>query len=272
MTRHVSVDGRTAVAVPGKRPEKGKPEKSKQRAEPEAPCDHLAVVDIDTGKKLWEKPLPNGGSGSTGVNVTMTRGTVVATWGQGSAAYDMTTGKRLWADLNPSTCTDTGFAGGRGLLALRSCGDSADPEFRVQKVAPRTGRTVWTHKVARGIDSVYLASSQPPVIAVATGNDGTIDYLHSLDDRGRNRATIPLPDRRYLHNCDESFSAEVERCSGVVVGERQLYMATKPRDTYEAGLSRRVPNEVVAFDLARQTGEQDEGPQAPLMHGYESSR
>lgn len=71
----------------------------------------------------------------------------------------------------------------------------------------------------------------------------------SLDDRGEYRATIPLPDRRYVHNCEETFSAEVERCSGVVVGERQLYMATKPRDMYEPGLVGKVPNEIVAFDL-----------------------
>ncbi|MFF1381692.1 PQQ-binding-like beta-propeller repeat protein [Streptomyces sp. NPDC058308] len=249
VTRHVSVDGRTAVAVPGKRSAKEEHAKGEKGARSERPCDHLAVVDIDSGKKLWEEPLPVGDSGSSSVNVTMTRGTVVASWGRGSAAYDMTTGERLWSDVKARTCNDVGFAGGRGLLALQSCGDSADRLFRVQKVAPRTGRAEWTHRVAEGIESVYLASSEPAVIAVATGDEGVIDYLHSLDDRGRNRATIPLPDRRYVHNCDETFSAEVERCSGVVVGRRQLYMATKPRDMYEPGLTKMPPNEIVAFDL-----------------------
>ncbi|MEU8958357.1 PQQ-binding-like beta-propeller repeat protein [Streptomyces sp. NPDC048518] len=249
VTRHVSVDGRTAVAVPGKRPAKSGHAKGDKGPQPRTTCDHLAVVDIDTGKKLWEKPLPAESGGSTDVNVTMTRGTVVATWGRGSAAYDMTTGKRLWSDVKVRSCTDVGFAGGRGLLALQSCGDSADPRFRVQKVSPRTGKTEWTYRVAEGINSVYLASSEPPVIAVSTGEEGTIEYLHSLDDRGRHRATITLTDRRYVHNCDETFSAEVERCSGVVVGHRQLYVATEPRDMFEAGLSKKKPNEIVAFDL-----------------------
>jgi hypothetical protein len=46
------------------------------------PCDHLAVVDIDTGRKLWEKPLPDESADSMSVNVTMTRGAAVVSWGR----------------------------------------------------------------------------------------------------------------------------------------------------------------------------------------------
>lgn len=134
VTRHISVDGRTAFAVPGKRPEK--------KQEATTPCDHLAVVDLDTGRKLWEKPLPDESADSMSVNVTMTRGTAVVSWGQGAAAYDMKSGKRLWADLTPSTCTDIGFAGGADLIALQSCEDSGDLLFRIQKAAPRTGKAM----------------------------------------------------------------------------------------------------------------------------------
>lgn len=61
------------------------------------------------------------------VNVTVTDGAVLGTRGQGSAAYDMTTGKRLWADTTPSACEDSGFAGGKGLIALQQRGDAGTP-------------------------------------------------------------------------------------------------------------------------------------------------
>ncbi|WP_328506020.1 hypothetical protein [Streptomyces sp. NBC_00391] len=93
------------------------------------PCDRLTVFDVDTGEKKWDVRRPGDGSAMS-VNVTMTDGAVLVTWGQGSAAYDMTTGKRLWADTMPSACEDSGFAGGKGLIALQRCGDSGDPEFR----------------------------------------------------------------------------------------------------------------------------------------------
>lgn len=76
------------------------------------------------------------------VNVTVTDGAVLGTRGQGSAAYDMTTGKRLWADTTPSACEDSGFAGGKGLIALQQRGDAGDPEYRVRRSTPaRAGRS-----------------------------------------------------------------------------------------------------------------------------------
>jgi hypothetical protein len=182
------------------------------------------------------------------VNVTMTRGTVVAATGEASVAYDMTSGKRFWVDAKPSTCAELGFAGGRDLLALVRCGDSADPEFRIRRIAPRSGEPVWTYKVAPGIQGVKIASSKPPVIAVAAG-DVRVTTLIALTEGGKQRSTIRLEGDRYVHDCDETFSSEVELCKGVVVGKRQLYMATKPRD-FAPETSRGLPsNEVVAFDL-----------------------
>ncbi|MGW6533493.1 outer membrane protein assembly factor BamB family protein [Streptomyces venezuelae] len=243
VTRHVSVDGRTAVAYSGERPKKADTGAG-------ATCDRIAVFDIDTGRKVWDKKLPGESALAMGVNVTMTRGTVVAVSGQASVAYDMTSGRRLWTDTAVTQCADTGYAGGRGLIALVRCGDSADPEFRIQKVAPRTGKTLWTYKVAASIKGVHLASSSPPVIAVAAGNLRSTNLIALSDDKGRQRGTIRLEGDRYVHSCDETFSAEVERCTGVVVGKRQLFMATKPRDFSPETSRGLVANEIVSFDLA----------------------
>ncbi|WP_409240477.1 PQQ-binding-like beta-propeller repeat protein [Streptomyces sp. PA5.6] len=245
VTRHVSVDGRTAVAFSGERPKKTDTGEGGT-----APCDRIAVFDIDTGRKLWDKKLPGKAALAMGVNVTMTRGTVVAVSGHASVAYDMTSGRRLWTDTSVSKCADLGYAGGRGLVALVRCGDSGDPEFRVQKVAPRTGKTLWTYKVAASTKGVHLASSSPPVIAVAAGDLTSTNLIALSDDKGGQRGTIRLEGDRYVHGCDETFSAEVERCTGVVVGKRQLYMATKPREFSPETSRGLVANEIVAFDLA----------------------
>ncbi|UXY30305.1 PQQ-like beta-propeller repeat protein [Streptomyces sp. HUAS TT20] len=229
-TRHVSVAGWTAVAF------------STEAAEPAAApevtmtrlCDGLALVDLDKGRKLWQAKLP-GENPPTGVTVTMTDGAVALAWSQGSAAYDMTSGRRLWADTTPSACADEGFAGGRHLLALLNCGDSAAPTYQVQRIDPRSGRTKWTYRVARGVKDVYLVSSSPAVIAVAAGDDLVTDLI-SLDDGGRARARIPLIRQHQTVDCYKTFSPEVDSCHAIVVGERQVYIATD--------------EDIVAFDLA----------------------
>ncbi|WP_143064630.1 hypothetical protein [Streptomyces colonosanans] len=101
-------------------------------------------------------------------------------------ASDMKAGKQLWKSTSVSVCRDTGFAGGRVLLALLRCGEESDPVYRVQKVAPRTGRPGWTYKVAKGIKQVYLPSSDPPVLAVAAGEISVTDRIVPAD-LGRDR-------------------------------------------------------------------------------------
>ncbi|MGV9624521.1 hypothetical protein [Streptomyces tendae] len=186
-------------------------------------CDRLAVFDVGAGKKLWDTKLPGAGS-SLSVNVTMTDGTVVTAWGEGSAAYELTGGKRPWADTEPSACADEGFAGGEALLALLSCGDSAGPTYRVQKIDPRTGEAEWTYRVARGVQGVYLVSSSPAVIAVAAGDVAVTDPI-SLDEQGKHRATVRLnPDHQVL-GCDRTFSAVVESCDAIVVDGKRLCLS-----------------------------------------------
>ncbi|MDX3639006.1 PQQ-binding-like beta-propeller repeat protein [Streptomyces sp. MB09-02B] len=230
VTRHVSVAGWTAVAYPGQSPD---PDENPTSTAMSLPCDRLAVFDVDTGRKRWDVRLPGDGS-ATSVNVTMTNGAVLVTWGQGSAAYDMTTGKRLWADTTPSACEDSGFAGGRGLIALQRCGDSGDPEFRVEKVDARTGKSQWTYKVATGVNEVYLISSEPAVIAVMAGGYAVTDLI-SLDDRGKARASIQPNRDHQVINCSETFNAVVETCSTIVVGKERLYITTD--------------DDIVAYDL-----------------------
>ncbi|MEW2134940.1 PQQ-binding-like beta-propeller repeat protein [Streptomyces sp. NPDC005435] len=226
-TRHVSAAGWTAVAYAGERVDPGQ--------SLGAPCDRLAVIDLDTGKKRWETRLGTADAPAGDVNVTMTDGAVVVAGDQGSAAYDTTRGKRLWARSARGACADTGFAGGPALLALARCGDSAEARYRVERVDARTGRTAWTYRVGEGIRTVYLASAEPAVIAVAAG-DAEVGQLIPLDGHGRARGTIRLADTHTPTGCDRPFSAVVESCPSVVVGARQAYLP--------------VDDDIVAFDLA----------------------
>ncbi|WP_018544878.1 PQQ-binding-like beta-propeller repeat protein [Streptomyces sp. LaPpAH-108] len=227
-TRHVSAAGWTAVAYAGERVDPGQ--------SLSAPCDRLAVIDLDTGKKRWETRLGTADAPAGNVNVTMTDGAVIVAGDQGSAAYDTTHGTRLWTRSDRGTCTDTGFAGGGpALLALARCGDSAAPRFRVERVDAHTGRTTWTYRVGDGIESVHLASARPAVIAVAAG-DVEVSHLIPLDEHGRARGTIRLADTHTPTGCDRPFSAVVESCPSVVVGTRQLFLP--------------VDDDIVAFGLA----------------------
>ncbi|MDG9720071.1 PQQ-binding-like beta-propeller repeat protein [Streptomyces sp. DH24] len=229
VTQHVSVDGRTAVVHPGRAPGKNADETDLL----DLPCDRLTVFDVDTGKRLWTVKLPGDGS-AMNANVTMADGAVAVSWGTGSAAYDMTGGKRLWADPTPSACTDLGFGGGRELVALQTCGESADPTYRVQKVNPRTGKALWTYKVAPGVNEVFVVSSSPAVVAVAAGDYQVTDLI-ALSDTGRARGTIRIDRDHQAVRCDGTFNAAVEACRGIVVGQEQAYISTN--------------GEVVAYDL-----------------------
>ncbi|MFI1075455.1 PQQ-binding-like beta-propeller repeat protein [Streptomyces puniciscabiei] len=136
VSRDVTADDRTAVVVePGNinTPQAGA-------------CDEVLMVDLDTGKKLWQEKLPAADAASiTSTNVSLTRGVVAIAWVDGSAAYDMDSGKRLWGTRGTSQCHDSAYAGGEALLALVRCGDSGDPTYRVEKLEPRTGKTVWRY-------------------------------------------------------------------------------------------------------------------------------
>ncbi|WP_037861955.1 PQQ-binding-like beta-propeller repeat protein [Streptomyces sp. NRRL S-340] len=238
-SKHITADGRTAVVV--------QPKKSGTVAQ-RGVCDEVVFFDVNTGKKLWQAKMPSAASAFvTNTNLTMTKGVVAVAWGGGSVAYDMKSGKQLWNSTTVSACEDNGFAGGRALLVLEECGaQSPNPTYRVEKLDPRTGKPLWTYKVANGVEDVYLPSSDPPVLAVAAGDSSVTDLI-TLDGAGKRLATISLTG--YDPKCGErdfgaGFFGTVEYCDGVVVGRDQVYVVSK--ETTEL---RQAANWIVAFDV-----------------------
>jgi outer membrane protein assembly factor BamB len=240
-TRHTTAENRTAVL-------------SRASNDDNGPCDHVAFVDLDDGRKLWEHPFtPTGGATPS---VTLTRATVAVTWGGGSQAYDMDTGRQLWrtkavkATKAAGTCQDYGAAGGRALLVLVSCfrkeASATSWEgttYQVRKVAPRTGRNLWTYSVASGVREVKVPSSEPAVLAVAAGDTGFTELL-SLDDDGENRATIRLESGQYLGECTDALDYRlVDDCPTIPVGAGQAFLRSKE---YDDG---HPDNWITGFDL-----------------------
>ncbi|UXY30303.1 PQQ-like beta-propeller repeat protein [Streptomyces sp. HUAS TT20] len=252
---HVTVDGRTAVVV--------QPAKRKGTAGAGI-CDEVVFVDLNNGKKLWQSSMPSANSAFvTNTNLTLTKGVVAVAWGEGSVAYDMKNGKQLWNSATRSKCEDQGFAGGRALLALERCGDAPDTTYQVEKLDPRTGKAQWTYKPAPGIKSVYLPSSEPPVLAVAAGDTSVTDLI-TLDDKGRHLATISMDSGAYDPKCGDGmgFFGVVEKCPGMVVGRSQVFVMSKDQTEID-----QPENWIVAFDIktGKTEGKIDGRAQSPVF-------
>ena len=217
-------------------------------------CTQVVAFDVNTGKQLWNKTAETQGTDVPFGEVTIS-GTTVAVGGgyYGGAAFDLKSGKVLWA---PKTgkCEDVGYAGGAQLVAVRKCGDYGDEEYKVQLLDPKSGSVKWTYDLPKGIDNAKVISTNPVVFGVDSGDDvslsGATDVF-SLDENGKLRIKISLPDGKYEHDCS---IGKVYRCKGITVGNDKLYVPTKEHD---GGGDYSQTNEIVSFSLAtgKPTGE-----------------
>ncbi|MFI1757721.1 PQQ-binding-like beta-propeller repeat protein [Streptomyces sp. NPDC020571] len=265
-TRHVTGDHRTAVLF-----------RANDWAE-EAYCNQVAFVDLDDGKLVWEGRFPVSESGPESgegadpakdrPSVTLAHGTVAVTWGGGTVGYDMEKGTTRWTTATAAPCQDMGAAGGRGLIVREKCwsGDDDLPAeswknvtYKLRKLDPATGEPLWTYTAAEGIRSLDVPSADPAVIAVSAG-DSEITELISLDDRGRNRATISLRNGAYVADCALSDYLLIDDCPTIAVGKDQVFIRSKDQ------LEKQTSNWIIGFDLATgdTTKKFDSGPGALL--------
>ncbi|MET8569171.1 PQQ-binding-like beta-propeller repeat protein [Streptomyces sp. NPDC004783] len=250
-TRHVTGDNRTAVLYRANDREK------------DAYCNHVALVDLDDGRLVWEGRFPNSeagpGSGfTTGADssdrpsVTLTHGTVVVTWGGGTIGYDMEKGTSRWRTKATAPCQDLGAAGGRALIVRQKCGgtddsvpdtSSQDVTYKVRKVDPATGRTLWTYAAAGDVRDLNVPSTDPAVIAVARDAVELTDLI-SLDDKGSTRATIGLGGGAYIADCPTTDYLVVDDCPTVAVSADQVFVRSENQPR------KQLSNWITGFDLA----------------------
>ncbi|KPC80552.1 hypothetical protein ADL35_19540 [Streptomyces sp. NRRL WC-3753] len=250
-TRHVTGDNRTAVLF-----------RTNDWAE-EALCNQVGFVDLDDGRLLWTErfpvsqvgPEPGAGTGTEmdRPSVTLTHATVAVTWGGGTIGYDMDKGATRWSTTAAAPCQDAGAAGGRGLIVRERCwsadeslpaGSSQSVTFRLRKLDPATGKALWTYSAAKGVSYLNVPSTDPAVIAVS-GGEVEITDLISLDDQGRNRATISLRNGAYVAECAYDDHLVIDDCPTIAVGRKQVFIRSK--DQVE---KRQTSNWIIGFDLA----------------------
>ncbi|GGX82852.1 hypothetical protein GCM10010358_41300 [Streptomyces minutiscleroticus] len=251
----VTKDGVAAVVYENARP---------TEADKYPGCSEVAAFDLRTGKKLWTgSVVSDGDQKATFKEVSITGGTVAAGSDlKGGAAFDLKTGKVLWQP-KVGKCQDVGYHGGEQLVAVRKCGDYGNETYEVQLLDPRTGSVKWSYELPAGIDNAKVISSKPVVFGVDSGDitaSGVTDVF-SLDDGGKLRAKITLPDGKYEHDCEVG---KVHGCKAIAVGNDKLYVPTKQHAGGGAEYSR--TNEIVSFSLA--TGKST-GDRADAGDGYD---
>lgn len=256
-TEHVTDDNRTAVVHKAKMPTKKNPEA----------CTQVTLIDLEAGKQLWSKTAKSGTTPINFNNVTLGGGTVAAGSTSGGAAWDIASGKELWAPKTSDTCFDSGYGGGEKLVAVRKCGPYDQRQLHIQNVDPKTGNVITEYKMEEGIEYAAVVSTDPLVVAADVGDsagDGSgISDFFSIDNKtGKLRARIAAPGEDFAARCDAIY--KLEDCSALAVGNDRLYISTEEHEG--SGESFSQTNEIVAFDLA--TGKQT-GQRADAGDGYD---
>ncbi|WP_049713932.1 PQQ-binding-like beta-propeller repeat protein [Streptomyces caatingaensis] len=240
--KHVTADGKTAVLVAQAPPSDSKPYGG--------PCNQVVALDLDHGKKLWQKSVRVGDKDVTFSEVTVGGGTVAAGGLGGGAAWSLE-GKELWKPKEDDSCRDDGYGGGSKLVAVQRCGDYERPQMKVQTLDPATGMPKSSFKVPSGLQYVHVVSTDPLVIGVNAGDhtgNGVSDFM-AIDDSGKDgklRSKIATENGKFVPRCP---STAVEGCYKLAVTKDTLYLPSDDHQTGKSGEVGRV-NEVVAFDLA----------------------
>ncbi|MGW3815192.1 outer membrane protein assembly factor BamB family protein [Streptomyces sp. NPDC005046] len=256
-SRHTTDADRTAIIYEPAMPTK---------AEPSHGCSQLAAIDLDTGKKLWTRTIKSGDEPINLDNVTVSGNTVASGSTSGGGAFDISTGKALWAPKSGDSCYDSGYGGGDKLVAVRKCGEyGSTRQLHIQTIDPKTGKVISEYKMSPGIEYASVVSTDPLVVAADVGDsagDGSgISDFFSIDSKtGKLRSKISAPGKTYAARCDGI--TRIEYCSSLAVGNDKLYIPTEEHDG--TGEYSRT-NEIVSFDLA--TGKQT-GQRADAGDGY----
>ncbi|GGW66681.1 outer membrane protein assembly factor BamB family protein [Streptomyces griseoloalbus] len=255
-TGHVTEDNKTAIIYKPAMPTKDDPQR----------CTQVALIDLEAGKEVWSK---SGKSGTMPIgfnNVTLSGGTVAAGSTSGGVAWDVASGKQLWAPKTSDACYDSGYGGGEKLVAVRKCGTYEQRQLHIQTIDPKSGKVITEYKMDEGIEYAGIVSTDPLVVAADVGDtagDGSgISDFFSIDNKtGKLRTRISAPGEEFAARCD--IITRIEKCSGLAVGNDRLYI---PTEEHEGEGEYSQTNEIVAFDLS--TGKQT-GQRADAGDGYQ---
>ncbi|WP_326701404.1 PQQ-like beta-propeller repeat protein [Streptomyces sp. NBC_01754] len=195
-------------------------------------CSEIAVIDIDQGRKVWQKSMPEATRGlDLGVGVSEDFAAVGWPYGQ-SWGFDVHSGRTVW-DSPPAGCGSEEYQGLKTLMGIAYC----DDRLVVMKRDPRTGEASRFVTLPEALHTAYIASADPLVVAGYAGDEEyplDANRLLTFGEDGSLKATVEIDD--YVPGCRNG-----EGCGAVVAGEDTVYVASKKK-----GMS--SGNHIAAFD------------------------
>ncbi|WFB07097.1 PQQ-like beta-propeller repeat protein [Streptomyces sp. LX-29] len=208
-------------------------------------CSRLALVDLDKGAKLWDRPAPKGpvwASGHTDLSIAQSGDLVGLTWTGGSALVRASDGEEVGLDPLSPACSVGGYAGGEVLLRAYSCRDNT---AKLQKITP-SGRIAWTYRLPKGHEVARVLSTSPVVVSTARRGDAESVRFRSLTEGGTERAVLDTRAPDYELHCDQNdtFTSVLDGCQGAVATADTLYLSTEIHDSGETRT-----NDIEAYDL-----------------------
>ncbi|MBI0319207.1 outer membrane protein assembly factor BamB family protein, partial [Streptomyces javensis] len=207
-------------------------------------CSQLALIDLNKGVKLWDRPAPESdaiGGGYTNVGMAQSGDLVGMAWFGGSAVIKVSDGKEVSPEKPSAGCSIDGYAGGKVLLRAYSCTNGT---AKLQQLTPG-GSIKWTYTVRKGFKVSNIFSSSPAVVALID-QDRRSGGILALSDKGRERSTLTLGKQSYQPECGtDIFGTNMGNCEGVAVSADTFYLPTEMTQDHGLGST----SEIHAFDL-----------------------
>ncbi|MEU6522874.1 PQQ-binding-like beta-propeller repeat protein [Streptomyces sp. NPDC046924] len=209
-----------------------------------AKCNRIQLVDLDTGEKGWTQKVEDGALFDSVVSIKMTLSgdTLMVSRSQSGTAFDVTSGKKMYDKKKyGEACFPAGFAGGKRLIQVASCGAGGNNEHeQVQELDPKTGKVKWTRKFEKGwrVERTY---SIDPVVIYSTNKDKKAWNISTLGADGSIRSQVAV-DEDFAAECGWAiFARDLQGCEAVAADADTLYLPTKAITG---------ANEIVAISLA----------------------
>ncbi|MFE6779316.1 PQQ-binding-like beta-propeller repeat protein [Streptomyces sp. NPDC057702] len=208
-------------------------------------CSQLALIDLKAGKKLWDKPAPEGGlfgSGYNSLGIAQSGDAAGLSWFGGSALVSVKDGNPLPVPELTASCSVKGWAGGKALLRAYSCNDGT---AKLQKIDPATGKVTWTYPVRKGYEVTRIYSTSPVVVHL-TDDKRKSGGLIAVKEGGKERSVLDLGGQEYQPDCGMSlFGSNIGACQGVVASNDTFFLPTALGKSSTSGLT----TEIHAFSL-----------------------
>ncbi|MEV6776145.1 outer membrane protein assembly factor BamB family protein [Streptomyces syringium] len=199
------------------------------------PCTTLTLVNLSTGKSLWQQKIKGDGSfrDATDGRIALADGTAVVLEEEAVRGLDAANGKQRWKRPVPRDCQAvTVEASAARLLLVEQCRKDRADDFtmRLTSLDAGTGKQRWSSPlpVKTGYSSLYTVSVEPAVIALKERDERGTAAVLSFDDTGRARATVPFAGRtETLAIGNGGFKAR-PALTALVVGDTLVTAAKEP--------------------------------------------